>query len=991
MQNDTGHVMFGLKFTRLTMKQNLIGSVNGRMRVGQEHKIVEIKGLEFYSRLFHGSMDLVTMNNKGDSYSASNIRLEEKHYYSILAPCDATLTLSDNRLQKLDGSAPQYSVTAELSGLVISLDEVQLQHMCLVWDYICTCRLREKYGRFRPWHCLLPRKCEGWQIFWWHYAQQSVLSDVRRKLKKTSWRYFGDRLSFRRKYMNLYKTKLDFLQQEQLVDDDVLQDLEQMEKESDLDDILNYRSAAESEMQEFLSRCSTPNDGKFNTDIPTEKSCNDEHTVKSRGWLNWLSRGMLGAGGTDDSSQFSGVVSYDVKDMSEATEFHPLVSSSSDAAVKHELYIFSMMFKIDQISATLCSKWHAKGIAEIIVEDGTIESKIYKDHGIVISKFKSGKMVDLSNKKVVVHIQGPVENHLLDNLDNSCSIRVKFSSQGDMDMSVKGVVKQLEVTVDTNILSNLFEFYDVFTSFKFHNERVMLSLNGIENDNIRLLSKAEYISVNHNKVVWDVTIGDVSVYFPWRNTTSEYSNLVMNSRSICFKSTNGLEYFSSKVEEQPYSVKKFLNSLSTFGLCMGIQLQDLYQFFDVTLDDFMITAINSDQSKRISILEKFSVSFFLAFCLIPEETILKQLEVYVSIESLKAHFSPSIYGAFIELMNHMATLHLMGEFGVLNSSHPPNIVSVVPAYSTFGISIVSKIDLVDLEVHLEYDGDSHSELMVSLQNLVVRYVSTEFEEFFVSTKSVVIGANKMKEDSHVLLSGNLLSPGSTVGEDCVPGPNIEFDQHSDMALLADSCFIMHYKSSRTDVVSHRTFMYLSNTDIHCYPLITGLLIGFFHRLSAYTSSFEKSCGRNTVDFSKKFAGLGLQKFGFSNYFNSGSTDSACIPMDSFPFVTIHNSGSLGNLESALIHGSGDWRNCFTARDRKVENSNINMRVGSKMFQVFPSKSKSDFGSAHEPEIVSNCDIFHTELHLSGIRTHFHDSSCIIGTINVPTLFLWGAQ
>jgi len=66
-------------------------------------------------------------------------------------------------------------------------------------------------------------------------------------------------------------------------------------------------------LQEFLSRCSTPNSGKINTDIPVEKSCNDEHTVKSRGWLNWLSRGMLGAGGTDDSSQFSGVVSYDVK------------------------------------------------------------------------------------------------------------------------------------------------------------------------------------------------------------------------------------------------------------------------------------------------------------------------------------------------------------------------------------------------------------------------------------------------------------------------------------------------------------------------------------------------------------------------------------------------------------------------------------------------------------------------------------------------------
>lgn len=33
---------------------------------------------------------------------------------------------------------------------------------------------------------------------------------------------------------------------------------------------------------------------------------------KSRGWLNWLSLGMLGAGGTDGCSQFSGVVSDEV-------------------------------------------------------------------------------------------------------------------------------------------------------------------------------------------------------------------------------------------------------------------------------------------------------------------------------------------------------------------------------------------------------------------------------------------------------------------------------------------------------------------------------------------------------------------------------------------------------------------------------------------------------------------------------------------------------
>lgn len=47
--------------------------------------------------------------------------------------------------------------------------------------------------------------------------------------------------------------------------------------------------------------------------VNTVKPLEDEHLPnKPRGWLNWLSRGMLGAGGTDDSSQFSGVISDDV-------------------------------------------------------------------------------------------------------------------------------------------------------------------------------------------------------------------------------------------------------------------------------------------------------------------------------------------------------------------------------------------------------------------------------------------------------------------------------------------------------------------------------------------------------------------------------------------------------------------------------------------------------------------------------------------------------
>ncbi|KAI9110899.1 hypothetical protein K1719_018019 [Acacia pycnantha] len=65
--------------------------------------------------------------------------------------------------------------------------------------------------------------------------------------------------------------------------------------------------------QEFFFRCSKLDIGVSGIDIPAEKSSNDERNLgKSQGWLNWLSRGMLGARGTDDSSQFSGIVSDDV-------------------------------------------------------------------------------------------------------------------------------------------------------------------------------------------------------------------------------------------------------------------------------------------------------------------------------------------------------------------------------------------------------------------------------------------------------------------------------------------------------------------------------------------------------------------------------------------------------------------------------------------------------------------------------------------------------
>ena len=48
------------------------------------------------------------------------------------------------------------------------------------------------------------------------------------------------------------------------------------------------------------------------THSPGSPRSNEQLTGASQGWLNWLSLGMLGVGGTADSSSFAGVISEDI-------------------------------------------------------------------------------------------------------------------------------------------------------------------------------------------------------------------------------------------------------------------------------------------------------------------------------------------------------------------------------------------------------------------------------------------------------------------------------------------------------------------------------------------------------------------------------------------------------------------------------------------------------------------------------------------------------
>lgn len=239
----------------------------------------------------------------------------------------------------------------------------------------------------------------------------------------------------------------------------------------------------------------------------------------------------------------------------------------------------------------------------------------------------------------------------------------------------------------------------------------------------------------------------------------------------------------------------------------------------------------------------------------------------------------------------------------------------------------------------------------------------ELEKFFVHTQSLRISIYKLQDENNscVLLSTGKFSSPSPAIEASVSEACNESDQSSGAPTLANACFAINYEAPRTNIVGQKCTVYVDNTDIHIYPHVVGLIVRSFDKLSAYGTTSENISAGNDIDILKAIASLGLQKFGFSNYVEPESSESACIPVDRFPFVTICNSGSLRNLENVLLYTIPDWRKYFILRDQKNRSPCINMR-------------KSKF-----------CPIpFSLELNLLGLTAHFHDSSCIVGTIMLPT-------
>ncbi|KAA8547313.1 hypothetical protein F0562_003823 [Nyssa sinensis] len=990
---DSAHTLFGLKFSSLTiMKQTHVGLSSVKVKGGQVNKLVEIQGLQIYCSTFHGTLDLISVDIVGDSKFRDNARFEgDKHGY-ILAPVDVSVSLLVNKSGRLENDDPQYSIDAKLTGLIMSLDEVQLQQIVRLWDYLCTCRLREKYGRYRPWNNPLSRKLKGWQTEWWHYAQQSVLSDVRKRLKKTSWKYLGERLKSRRKYVNLYKTKLECLRREQLIDEDILRELEEMEKDYDIDDILSYRSTAECELQEFLVN-SDSSLSMYGSSVAVEKSQGDERSSsRPRGWLNWLSRGMLGAGGTDDSSQFSGVVSEEViKDIHEATKFHPLPSPNGNATANNVIYLSAIKFEIPQVFATLQSMRFGQAIAELTFKAIFVECKLWEESVVITASVNATRMVNLCNKEVIVITGKDIfDKEVADIEQASLSIQVDVPRvNSEVEISVKVICQPLEVTWDSELLFAIMEFYNVLESFKSQHERVLLSLNGIEDVKTRLLSKAEYILSSHKRVIWDVSFINIILVIPWENANSELHKMMLKSEALFFTSIRQLGSFSSAIEDQPCILKNMISSSSTSDFCTGFQLQDLYDYFEGKVNDFEMKIIIPHCPQAISVLEKFCAETTLASCIIPDDSIQKQLEVYIVASSLQAHLSPVICGTILGLIANLKTLHSKLDFKIRPTLDSLTIMSTGPRTTkVFSFSVIANLESVSVRVDLDDDKENSCILLLALEKLHIRYALREFQECWISMKALSIMTHSLKgdRDRHMLFSSGNLFAAHTAHQHNMDVSN-QSENSGDKSTSFNGCFLLHYEAHRNaDVICHKYTICLNNVDLHCYPYILGLLLGFSDKISEYGMSHvtENSFspfvdGKNPIPV----AGFGFERFGFSNFFETGSSELASIPLDFFPFVTIHNFGSLGSLETSLIHAIPDWRKIFNLREKKIRSPKFSVKKGSKILYTPPLKSTFGTDALPVSQNSGDTDLF-VDLNLSGIRVHFHDSSCIVGTITLPT-------
>ncbi|XP_042063836.1 uncharacterized protein LOC121807630 isoform X2 [Salvia splendens] len=965
-------LLFGLKFSSLTiMKQTAFRSATTKVKGGRVNKLIEIQNLELYCDTYGEASDL-KMENAHISNSMGKEELEDNKYSKILAPLNVSVSLSVNKSGKLLNDAPQYTVNIELASMATSMDENQLQQILSLLDYVSICQLRENYGCYRPWRSPLEQKLKGWQKAWWHYAQESVLSDVRRRLRRTSWKCFTERLNSRRKYVNLYKAKLKCLRHDQMIDEDVEQELEEMEKETDIEDILNYRAVAEQELEDFLVKPSSKygsNGENMNKSVDDDQPPN-----KPRGWLNWLSYGMLGAGGTDVTNQFSGVISDDaIKDIYEATKFYPAPAVIGDSAIKEEVYFYSVKINISDIHTKLRSMKLGQNIADLMLSGISIKAKVREESAAITASVNSAKILNPFNNQIILSSKKMnSEDAVLGKQLPSLDITVEMPPpSSDSNLSVKVTLSPTKLYCDSELLKNILDFLDVLHHMSFQQQRILLSLNGIDDPNSRLLSKLDYVLSSRKKITWDINLLNTAINLPWGHANNGGHNTVIEIAAISFTSKSEIASSASPIGDTSHLLDHV--GSGPRGSEFGFQLHNLYDHFEILISDTEMNII-MPSSVTLPLLEKFSASASLVSCILPDEPVLKVFEVHVQVPSLVAHFSASVYGEIIGLISQFSMLLPSDSSDSLEQKS-----NDLKASENTWFSVDASLDAIYLLVNLEDNLADGCTLNLNFQELGVWYDQRDFPDCWVSLQACQVSASSAKDDceNHVLCSSIRGSLSENQHNMSVDGQNGLLE---DETSLSPHCIFLHFVAMRnTSWILQKYTICASGLEIHCHPFIVRKLVGFFDEITLYGHSDFDDKKNNVADQNSPIFGFEPKQHSLSN--GIGFSESVNIPLDHFLSTTFEDGKSFCNLENLVDDMRLKFNKTLNLRDQKFRPSEVSLPDRTMMFSRPPVNSNLDSDSSMCTFI--NRDSVLVNLNLTNLTMHFHDATCIIGTIVVP--------
>uniref|UniRef100_A0A0E0LQM8 C2 domain-containing protein n=1 Tax=Oryza punctata TaxID=4537 RepID=A0A0E0LQM8_ORYPU len=892
---DQGNFMFGLEFSSLSIqtdpkKQSFAMSLMAMSRQDEVNKTVEISNVGIYCHHLdeqQGSCDIGGLTETNFSFSHGLTHPRDTY---LINPFNVTIFVLANKTGKLDG-APRYNITVELTALILSIDEIQIQQILNLCDYFSICALRTKYGRYRPSQSSLSKRHKGWQRMWWHYAQRSVLAD------------------------GLPSEICQFLQ---------------------------------NEIGAFAERTGSPR-----TD--------DQSAGAGQGWLKWLSRGMLGAGGTADTNSFADVSDDIIKDIYEGTEFHP-ISSAENHLTKENRYSLFVRLSFSEILVSITSrqvlhtyitgtstKFGMKLVDAMFAGLG-VECKIWDDSTTILAWLDSLEIINPLNENKVLLAEKCSTGDGLGTPVISVQVDFPKSNHGP-EASTRVVIQEFSAIYEPVFTYNLMHIYDLFSSFQFQHDRVLSSLNRFDSFGARLLSKLKYTSANRKKLLWDLRIHHFVVRLPSRNCGTEEIIMVFEAGDVSMQSKDTVRDASRTQESNSFLdyISKTLPSNFSDDLLIGFKLDDLYNHFEVKV-------LMSDKHDIASTFVKLDASIVFGLCIFLDEPVLKQLEVSFIVPFADMYFCQTLYSAFVNLCFYVKEADLIRNNTSDDTKSEPKKV----ALNMFASLKLAKLSLrVDLEDHHE----GSSAITVCVGDVDIRYAIQELSEIWVLVKMVQITFNNLKEELNscvLCLSGN-----------CKMCVNLTGCPESS---TSDACLKLHYRTLKYEDQMHHVYqLNLNDVDLHVIPSVFGQIRRFLNSLDAAYPD-----GTNVV-FSEPDLGsmkLGaantkFPKFALSSFCGVDSTLFAGIPVDHFPFVRMDfisgYQASGGSCSKSKCNGTSDL-NCYCAQG-PASNSLC--------------KTKHSNCSSNSSKNSMNASLTVLDLSLVSVRVHFHESCGILATLSVP--------